>query len=547
MRARAVLACYLLLASIYLLYWPHAEFVIDDWFMLQRFAQARAAGPTAEWQLAGVLATSRLWGTFRIHSLSLLTMFGLYRIGGHHPGFYFLLGVALQAAVAFLLYRVLARLEFDNGAAFLAGALFVVMPTARNPLFWFPSCGQYMLAAFWFLIYLHSVAGTVMTGNLRVRTAVFQTVTLGLTVFSTDQSVGLALFAALWVALLWKSRAGLRSAALAWASCALGGAVFVLLVNRVPIGGSVVERFQFSSHRFLEQLRLFGSMYGSLAGADASYYRVRAIGWGAVAAAASGLVVFWTLRRKWEEGRAPASRAVLLGAGMWAMAYGPIWLLRWTELRYFYLQSIGLAVVLAAACHAMLARFRPLAFATAAAGLVAYSAATAYAEIQQCWKPQSQHLESIKQQFRQLKDLQDHDFIVVAAVPLQMGTARHFALFACPYSSTPFAETVTGARSLLVGREIFCEGGKFGMQLDFMRELQPEQLRQTHVLFTDGDLKARVRVLLACEVGANQYQLYPLKDYAGSPPVEARTYTHDELSKLAHDVYVAHRHLLPAR
>ncbi|MBI3697930.1 MAG: hypothetical protein HY238_24240, partial [Acidobacteria bacterium] len=63
MRSPAVLACYLLLASIYFLYAPHADFVIDDWYMFQHFEQARAGGWQAEWKFAGFLSVNGLWGT----------------------------------------------------------------------------------------------------------------------------------------------------------------------------------------------------------------------------------------------------------------------------------------------------------------------------------------------------------------------------------------------------------------------------------------------------------------------------------------------------
>src|SRR5262249_40341878 len=93
------LLCYLLLASLYLFYLPHADFVVDDWFMLQNFEQARVQGPGAQWAMAGRLLSSMLWGTFRVHWLSLLSIFGIYRVVGLHPAFYFLLGVLLHTTV----------------------------------------------------------------------------------------------------------------------------------------------------------------------------------------------------------------------------------------------------------------------------------------------------------------------------------------------------------------------------------------------------------------------------------------------------------------
>src|SRR5712692_7767724 len=109
MRARSVLACYLLLASIYLYYLPHAEFVLDDWIALQKFEQARARGLKAEMGLVVSMVDGRFRETFRTHWLSLIFFLGLYHIGGLSPAFYFSVGVLLQAIVGYLLYLLLIR------------------------------------------------------------------------------------------------------------------------------------------------------------------------------------------------------------------------------------------------------------------------------------------------------------------------------------------------------------------------------------------------------------------------------------------------------
>ncbi|HYM13215.1 MAG TPA: hypothetical protein VEU62_20915, partial [Bryobacterales bacterium] len=172
-----------------------------------------------------------------------------------------------------------------------------------------------------------------------------------------------------------------------------------------------------------------------------------------------------------------------------------------------------------------------------------WCAATALAEIRQCWTPESKNLRSIAQQLRGLADLRYHDIIALAHAPLQIGTAPHFAATSCPYSSVPFAEMTTGVAGLLVGREIFCEDGRLALQLNEMHQLAPGDVRRIHVIDTVGDLSAKVRTLLACQVAPGAYELYPLKDYTGSPPIAPRAYSHDELQALADSVYLAHRHL----
>src|SRR5262249_52997990 len=72
MRSAAVLACLLALAGVYLLYLPHAGFVLDDWFLFQHFAKARLAGPEAQWKLAAALVQNTVWGSFRTNGLSFL-------------------------------------------------------------------------------------------------------------------------------------------------------------------------------------------------------------------------------------------------------------------------------------------------------------------------------------------------------------------------------------------------------------------------------------------------------------------------------------------
>lgn len=536
-----VLPCYLLLACLYLFYWPHAEFVIDDWFLFQNFEQARAKGLPAEWQMVRVLFASQLWATFRMHWLSLVSVFGLYHIAGLRPGFYFVVGILLHALVSYLLYRILIKLEIDGRTAFLAGALFVLLPTAHNPLFWFPSCGQYILAAFWFLLYFRSVAQTVATGKLTARAAALQALMAVLTLFSTDQSIGLLLGAAPWLALCWRSRAGLTSSLLTWAVVGAAGGLYVWFFNEAPVGSSVAMRFDFSVARMTEHLRGIRSDYRALLGVGGGYYHLPAIGWLALAGLVAGLLVFWRLNQDLPPKGGPLTRVFLLGVGLWAVGYGPVWFLQWPALRYEYLPTLGLAVMLAGACAA-LSRPRPRLFPAGAALMVAYAAATTLAEIQQCWKPQSRHLQSIKGQLRRLNDLRSHDVVVISATPMEIGTAPHFVMVA-PYSSTPFAELVTGVWGVVVGREIFCESGKWGLQhTTHLRELKLEDLRRTHVLVTEGDLNCTPRTVIACEVRPGAYEFYPAKGYTGWPPIAPRTYSHDELKQLEKHVYLAHRH-----
>jgi len=95
----------------------------------------------------------------------------------------------------------------------------------------------------------------------------------------------------------------------------------------------------------------------------------------------------------------------------------------------------------------------------------------------------------------------------------------------------------------VVGREIFCESGRLGLQhTDFMHPLQPADLARAHVVACDGGARCDIRALLACEVGHGQYRLHALKDYTGPPIPADRVYSRKELGPLEAKVYFAHRH-----
>ena len=543
LRDRLVLPCYLLFGALYLFYWPHAEWVLDDWDTIQRFEQAHVQGPEAEWQLARALARNQVWGTSRTDWFSYVFLFGLYHIAGPHPGFYLFLGILLHVAVGYCLRRALVRLEFSESLGFLAGALFLLLPTVHNPLFWFLSCGQYLFAAFWFLIYLHSVAGTVVTGRLELPAALLQVLVLTLALFSTDQVTALLLFTAPWIAVCWRSWTALAASVLAWSTILVAGGLYFGLVDKAPLAASVAATFDFRVTRVLRNLCALGADYGKLVGFGNGYYQVSLIGWGGAAALGAGLAAFWWLRTASNEGRSRSLRASLFGAGLWVLAYGPVWFLRWRELRYDYLPSLGLSVVVAVVCVALVPRCRRRLVMVGGSLLVAYGAATAIADIQQCWRPQSRNIQAIKQQLRRLKGVSYHDIVVISNAPMQIGTAPHFAM-TLSHISRPFVETVTGVWGLVVGREIFCESGRLALQhTDFMHELKWDDVGRTHLLVCDTVSNCGPRSLLACETGPGRYEVYILKGSFGSPRTAGRAFSREDLGPLKKDIYFARHHL----
>jgi hypothetical protein len=76
MYPRRTFFVFLLLGAVYLFYLPYTEFVIDGWFVFQKFELARARGPQEEWRLARAIPQNQLWGVARANWLSLLAVYG---------------------------------------------------------------------------------------------------------------------------------------------------------------------------------------------------------------------------------------------------------------------------------------------------------------------------------------------------------------------------------------------------------------------------------------------------------------------------------------
>ncbi len=504
-----VSCCYLILTAAYLLYAPHAEFVLDDWFLFQKIAQAESQGGLGE--LAAGLLQNRVWGSFRTNGLSFVGVLALSRIGGARPLVYFMSGLLLHAAIGYLLYLTLARLDLPRRLAFLAGALFLVLPASHHPLFWFPSCAPYLASAALSLGYLYSVAGTVRAGRLTLGAAVAQAVLLAVAALSGDQAFGLLAGGAVLLAAMFRSRAALASAALAWVTLGVTLGLYIGLVNQASLHGSMAAKFEFTLARLAGNLRQIGSGYE---------YRIEA-GWDLAAGLAVGLLVAWLLGGV-PGGAQPGSlRAALLGSGLVIVAFAPVAFLRWRELRYEYLPALGLAVLLAAAWRWL---GRP-----GAAALVAFGVASVLADIRQGWIPQSENLRVIRRELGRLRDVRDHDIIAVSGAPQQIGTAPHFAMF-LSFSSTPFVETATGVWGLVTGRDITVDSGRLGLEhTDFFRPLESRDLQRTHVIACQGWNRCGVRLLLAREVRPGRFQLHALKEYRGPPIETGRLWSRQEL------------------
>src|SRR5712692_3221633 len=169
-----VLGVYLLLCSVYLLYWRHADFVLDDCFQFVFYRQGGARGFAGKIEVLRTLLENNLYHTFQLYWLSFAVDTVLVWVLGYAPRIFFTLGLLWHVANAWLLYRLLVRLRVPEQAAFLAGAFFVLIPTAHGPLFWFLGTSFYVRPPLFLFLFLISLAGTLERGALAARAAAWQ-------------------------------------------------------------------------------------------------------------------------------------------------------------------------------------------------------------------------------------------------------------------------------------------------------------------------------------------------------------------------------------
>ena len=95
-------AVYLLLVAVYLLYFNHVEFFVDDWFLTKQFRQALGRGPQGPVDFVVSAVQNNVYGKFRMHWLGILWGFLVTWLGGFNPKFNFVALLALHAACGWL-------------------------------------------------------------------------------------------------------------------------------------------------------------------------------------------------------------------------------------------------------------------------------------------------------------------------------------------------------------------------------------------------------------------------------------------------------------
>ncbi len=547
--SRYAAIAYLLLASIYLLYLPQAQFLLDDWFVLGKYQAAREAGTAEQFRVFTAYLQNQFHDQFRFQWLSFSLGYVLWLLAGYSPGVMFTVFLISHTACAMLLRDVGERIGIGAGAAFLSGVVFLLLPTTHGALFWSFNCFYYVWSTFWFLLYLRSLAPALKAGKLERKQAVEQSFFLLLALFSGDPIFALLVAGAPLLAWFLRSKAGVRATLLAWGTVGVAATFYALLINKARMfEHGVGLRYDFSPANLWANLGAIAHTYARLTGLGAdAFYRFRPSVAGVAAGIGAAVAVLFVWRAGSREapqagqgagcgpGGPPHHKSILalwMAFALWVVAYGPILFLKGHELRYSYVPSPYLALAISiVVCGLPWAR-------VPAAVLTAWLAVATVADIEQCWIPQSRNLRAFGETLRSFRDVKAGDLFIVAGTPAWIGTAPDFALGSGGFSK-PFAEHVTGTPDLRVGTDIVSESGRLRVfDPTYIRDMEPAEPHRTRALVMEADGRFTERHLLAQEVHPGAYRLYALKGYAGPPPPR-EPLSREQLMLLETEIYFA--------
>ena len=508
---------YLLLSAVYLLYWPHVEYFVDDWILLQAGDLAGAAN------FAVQAVQNHIYEVFRMQWLSILWGLLVTRLGGHSARFNFAAVLLLHATNAWLLCQALWRFGVERRFAFLAGVLFLLGPTVHFVLFSYLTNPFFVFSTFWVLLLLWLASGP------RPR-PVWLTACAVAGLFSGEQTVLL-----LWLMLplaVWSRR---REIAAVWAALAIALGSYLLWVNRLPVGQrGIEERYEWTGLTFRNNVSLLGEEFWRLSGLPSNgFYRLAPMVIDLVLAGAAAVIVAGAAGR-WRESTPP--RGANFRLGWWALAcaalaYAPtLFIAGGYPFRYHYVAAPFVAAGVVAVCRRGL-------LPAVAGVLAAFGVLNAAAEIRQCWIPQSDQLRSLRAELQSLPDVVPGDILVVSGMRYEIGTAPHFALHS-PAAANPFAERVLGVRPLRVSIEVLNEGGSLSLyeKWERRRPVTPAELSRAHLLIYAGEGKFQLAPWLAREFSPGRFQLLPLAGTAAPANSEA-VYTREQLALAPEVVY----------
>lgn len=516
-------AVYLFLCGVYLLYWSHAEYFADDWILMPLFRKAAAGGAAGVWDFAVRAIQNRIYEVFRMQWLSILFGYGITWIGGYTAQFNFAVVLLLHLANAWLLCQALGRWGVDRGLAYLAGALFLVLPTSRFVLFTYFTNPFFIFATFWVLLLLRErrwwLPAVLAVAGMFAGEQVFALLALGIPLAAVC---------------LGGSRTAMRAAAAVWGAMGAVGVVYLGWINRLPPGEA--RRYEWVWPTFWNNVNMIYEGWWNLTGlpGDAPF-RVTFTVAGVALAVVAALLVAALLRRPEGEGGVSLGRVALFGAGGVVLGYAPtLWLAAGYPLRYHYVPTPFLAVLVAAGCWALGRRPAPVVGGL----LVGFFTLNAVSEMRQCWIPAARRQRAFEAEVRRLRGVEAGDSVVVIGEPFEFGTAQHFSLHSAE-TAGPFVEWATGVGPLTVARGLVYRppGLALFLKWNHWRPMTDADLRRTHLLVRSGHAVFEKPEWVAQDTGHGRFRVLALKGTADPGGVAGAVLSREQLVLLGRRVY----------
>ncbi len=533
---------YLLLLSVYLIYWSHADYFVDDWFLIKHFRHAGGWKGVAGF--AAAAAENRIYQVFRMQWLSILYGFLITALGGYSPRFNFTALLLLHAASAWLLSQAVRRAGFEPGLAFLAGIFYLLAPTAHFDLVTYLANPFFVLSTFWVLLLLWFWLGARRWG---MGDLAFAGACAVAALFSGEQ-VFLLVWAIVPLAAFFFRKKPMPAAWLAagaiWAAAGMALAAYLLWINRLPVRQTGIHRrYEWTAARFMGNLAQIGGEMRQLSGVTSDSLFHFSLHKTEDALALAGGLLATALVWKWrgadrENGRL-RSLFGFAAAGA-ALAYAPVmWIAGgFPRFRYHYAPAPYVAVAAGVAVWAC-GRSRwtcwsPAALAGLATGFLIFNAA---ADLRQSWIPQSEQQRNLEAYMRQVKNIAPGDIFVVSGTPPQIGTAPHFSMHST-ISASAFVELVTGLEPLEAYLDFWNLHGRLVRDPDDLKHFLSEaDTARTHVLVCSYDGRFSSLDWIAVQTGTDRFRLLPLKGVSDWGNVRRQIYSREQLALAQWPVY----------
>lgn len=417
---RVLLIC-ALLSAVYLLYLPHAMPLADDWVYLRLFEDP--------WLTRlHHLIDNTYHVHFRLNWAGLLPVF-LLGLPAGSAWLYNLLAWIAHLLTAVLLGRLVSSLAADAGTGFAAAALYAVLPTANQVLFWSLGTSFYYMQALglaWFLLH----------HRLRFLPAVL---------FLGEQSLLAVLFLpppGERPQRFWRYWALHVAAALALL------AAYALLINRLPMAGGIRGRAGGVDWSLWPLLPRTLAALGVRPIWHPDWRFDPTLAVLLLLAAAALFYGFRTIPAQPPSGRRSHLRLLLWsGAGI-LLTYLPVsWLaLEW---RYLYLPSLFLASAGAAVLGLLGSRPRIVLLTLA----VAWSICITFQEMRQCWIPQARVARALVDALVSGGPYHDGEVVLFSGGPGPLGPAPNF-ITQSDFSLREVVERYAPHHHLLAAREL---------------------------------------------------------------------------------------------